>query len=235
MLKFVFDPDLSHMSGAMLASLIIIGFLIVFFIIMGIVFSKMKKRGDAVPTKGLKYLMVVLVDTLNKFSDTNLGKENRKIFAPYFLATSVYIGFANVASIFGITPPFSNLAIALTLSIFAFVIFQFTGLKYQGLKERVVGFMGPVKGVSFLVFPISIIGEFTTPFSMGMRMFGNIFSGCVIAGMVFAVTEGLSVVIGTFVSGIAFIIIHAIFDIFFGLLQMYVYLMLTTMFVKQNM
>ena len=116
----------------------------------------------------------------------------------------------------------------------------------------ITSILGPVKGISFLVFPISIIGEITTPFSMGMRMFGNIFSGLVIAGVVIGGTEMLGGLLATAITGvigevigtsisslIATVviagIIHPIFDIFFGLLQMYVYFMLTTMFIKQNM
>ena len=79
---------------------------------------------------------------------------------------------------------------------------------------------------------------------MGMRMFGNIFSGIVLGGLVFAVTDMLGAMIGTvrgeilgsFLSLVVVTgILHPIFDVFFGLLQMYVYFMLTTMFIKQNM
>jgi len=250
MLKFFFFDE--NFSPYMKTSIIIFIVLAILFISLGIAFSRMDPLKDDIPTKGLKFYAVLLVDTINKFVDNNFGKENRKIYAPYLLGIASFISLANIASIFGLNPPFANLGVALSLSVIAFLIFQFTGLKYQGLKKRIDGFLGPVKGISFLVFPISIIGEITTPFSMGMRMFGNIFSGLVIAGVVIGGTEMLGGLLATAITGvigevigtsisslIATVviagIIHPIFDIFFGLLQMYVYFMLTTMFIKQNM
>ncbi|MBP5343415.1 F0F1 ATP synthase subunit A [bacterium] len=231
-------------SPSMKTSIIIFVFLAILFIGLGIAFSKMDPDKDEVPTKGLKFLAVMLVDTINNFVEKNINKDTRKLYAPYFIGIASFISLANVASLFGLNPPFANLGVAIMLSILAFVTFQFTGLKFQGIKKRIKGFVGPVPMASFLVFPISVIGEFTTPFAMGVRMFGNIFSGVVLAGLVFAVTDMLGAMIGTVIGEIigSFIatvvvtaILHPIFDIFFGLLQMYVYFMLTTMFIKQNM
>ncbi|MBR4237113.1 F0F1 ATP synthase subunit A [bacterium] len=240
-LNFYFGTDF---SASMKTSIIIFVLLAILFISLGIAFSKMDPDKDEVPTKGLKFLAVLLVDTINNFVENNISKKDRNLYAPYFIGIASFITLANIASLFGLNPPFANLGVALMLSVIAFVMFQFTGLKFQGLKERVKGFMGPVPAASFLVFPISIIGEITTPFSMGMRMFGNIFSGLVLGGLVFTVTDMLGAMIGTVVGSIvgstlAVIVVtgilHPIFDVFFGLLQMYVYIMLTTMFIKQNM
>ena len=233
MLKITWD---FNFSASMKTSIIIFVVLALFFIIMGIKFSKMDPIKDEVPTKGLKFLAVVLVDTINKFVENNIPTVKRSFYAPYLLAIASFISLANIASCFGLNPPFANLGIALVLSLFAFMIFQYTGLKYQGIKERIKGFMGPMKAISFLIFPISIIGEITTPLSMGMRMFGNIFSGVILAGIVLSVSRGLGIYLGSMIATFAVTaILHPIFDIFFGLLQMYVYFMLTTMFIKQNL
>ena len=233
MLRISFDFDF---SASMKTSIIIFVLLATFFISMGIAFSKMNPDKDEVPTKGLKFLAVVLVDTINKFVDNQLPTVNKKLYAPYLLSIASFLTLANIASCFGLNPPFANLGIALVLSVLAFIIFQYTGLRYQGIKERIKGFMGPMKAVSFLVFPISIIGEITTPLSMGMRMFGNIFSGVVIAGIVLSISQGLNIYLGSLIATVAVTaILHPIFDIFFGILRMYVYFMLTTMFIKQNL
>ena len=221
-LRFYFtELKWSSFSASMKTSIIIFIGLAIFFIVMGQVFRKMNKKDSEVPTKGLKFLCILLVDSINKFVRNNIGEKNVKLFAPYFIGVASFISFANISSVFGLNPPFSNLGVALTLSIIAFLLFQFTGIKFQGLKNRIKGFLGPVKGVSFLVFPISIIGEITTPFSMGMRMFGNIFSGVVIGGVVFALSNVLTELLGSVIFGgiisTLFIttIIHPIFDIFF--------------------
>jgi F-type H+-transporting ATPase subunit a len=56
---------------------------------------------------------------------------------------------------------------------------------------------------------------------MGMRLFGNLMSGMVISVMVYT---ALHWVFGIF----AGIFVHAIFDIFFGLIQAFVFFMLST-------
>ncbi len=232
-LKFYWSTDL---SASMKTSIIIFVVLAVFFISMGIAFSKMDPKKDKVPTKGLKFIAVVLVDAINNLVEKNIPQAKKSIYAPYLLGFASFISLANIAAIFGLNPPFTNLGIALVLSIFPFFLFEFTGFKYQGLKGRIDGWLGPVKGISFLVLPISLIGEFTTPFSMGMRMFGNLFSGVVLGEIIIAVTEGFGYLIGGTISTLVFgVLMHPIFDLFFGLLQMYVYVMLTTMFIKQNM
>ena len=233
MLKISFD---FNFSASMKTSIIIFIVLATFFISMGIAFSKLDPDKDEVPTKGLKFLAVVLVDTINKFVERELPTVSKKIYVPYLLAIASFLSLANIASCFGLNPPFANLGIALVLSVLAFIIFQFTGFKYQGVKEKLKGLAGPMPAVSFLIFPISLIGEITTPLSMGMRMFGNIFSGVIIAGIVLSICQAINIFAGSVLATFALVtLLHPIFDIFFGLLQMYVYFMLTTMFIKQNL
>lgn len=235
MIQFFMDWSFDSISSACITSVIILVVLSLFFLIMGIRFSRLKEDKE-VPTKGLMFACVLLVHTINNFVKNNLGERGRKLYSPYFIGVCAYIGLSNIASVFGLTPPFSNIGLALTLSLLAFVMFQFTGFRFQGFKKRIDGWLGPVKGISFLIFPISLIGEFTTPFSMGMRMFGNIFSGVLLCGVVLGATETLGAFVGSFVSTVGIgVLFHPIFDIFFGLLQMYIYFMLTTMFLKQNM
>lgn len=195
---------------------------------MGIKFSKLDPDKDEVPTKGLMFLMVLFVSSMNNTIDQEIGTNNRKIYSPYFIAITSYLLLANISSIFGLTPPLSNIALALSMSAIAFIVLQFTGFKYQGFVGRLKGWMGPVKAVSFLIFPISVFGEFTTPFSMGMRLFGNIFSGVVLAGFLTTCCQLLGGLLGDSLAVLGTtILIHPVFDIFFGAIQMYIYFMLT--------
>lgn len=233
MFNFHFDWNLS--SGAK-TSIFIFLFLIIFFIVLGIVFSKMDPEKDEVPTKGLKFLIILYVDAMNNYVAENLGPERKKVYAPYFIAITSYLSLANIASMFGLTPPMSNLALALSMSVIAFLCFQITGWHFQGFKGRIEGWLGPVHAVSFLIFPISVFGEFTTPFSMGMRLFGNIFSGVILAGVTYALFDSLGVILGSILSTvITTVIFHTIFDFAFGMIQMVVYFMLSAQLVRQNM
>ena len=241
LINFHFDWNLSSSCKTVIVIFI---FLALFFIIMGIRFSRLKPEKDEVPTKGLMFICVLLVSWANNFAVNNINEKEKKFFGPYVITCASYLTLANLSSLFGLTPPMTNLAVALSMSVIVFMILQFYGMKYQGFKGRVDGLLGPVKGVSFLVFPISLISEITTPLAMGMRLFGNIFSGVVLGGLVLGASnllvDAIGGIAGTMVGGgvavvITAILVHTIFDAAFGLIQMFVFMMLSMMLTKQNM
>ena len=97
--------------------------------------------------------------------------------------------------------------------------------KFQGLKNKLKGLVGPVLPLAPIMIPINLIGEVSTPFSMGLRLFVNLMSGTVIAAMVYTAISGLAGFLGSIFAGV---FLHAIFDIFFGLIQAFVFFMLST-------
>ena len=87
--------------------------------------------------------------------------------------------------------------------------------------------MGKIKGLFepfFLFFPINLIGEFATPISMSLRLFGNILSGSVMLALVY----GLLPKVATLIWPAA---LHAYLDLFSGAIQTFVFIMLTMVFV----
>ncbi|MCR5741948.1 MAG: F0F1 ATP synthase subunit A [Gammaproteobacteria bacterium] len=233
MINFHFDWNLSSSCKATIVIFIILATL---FIILGIRFSKLDPEKDEVPTKGIMGLAVMLVIWANNLAVSNINKEEKKFFGPFVVTSASFLTFANLASLLGLVPPMSNLAVALSMSLIAFIILEVFSFKYQGVKGKIDGLLGPVKGVSFLVLPISIISEFTTPIAMGMRLFGNIFSGVVLGALVLGACEGFGVWVGSITATLfTAILVHTVFDVAFGLIQMFVYTMLTLMLSKQNM
>ena len=94
------------------------------------------------------------------------------------------------------------------------------------------------------MLPLNIISEMVTPISLGLRLFGNIFSGTILLGLVHFVTQDLVNELVTMLSasflapwigyGVTLIVtplLHVIFDLFFGAIQVYVWVLLTTVFV----
>ena len=71
--------------------------------------------------------------------------------------------------------------------------------------------------------PINLIGEIATPFSLGLRLFGNILSGSVIMALIYSVTGFGALAVAP--------ALHGYFDIFSGFIQTLVFCTLTTMFV----
>ncbi len=72
----------------------------------------------------------------------------------------------------------TSTTVALALIVFFYV--QYVGIQSKGLLGYLKHFLGPVIFLFWLFLPIEIIGEFVKPFSLSMRLFGNIYGEDVI-------------------------------------------------------
>jgi len=123
----------------------------------------------------------------------------------------LYLIFANTASLWGLTAPMSNISIAISFSVLAFGTIQLSALVIKRPIRRAKELMDPHP----LFLPINLIGEISTPFAMGLRLFGNLLSGAIIGVIVYGLTQWVGVIPGAF-------ILHPVFDIFFGIIYNFV-------------
>lgn len=96
---------------------------------------------------------------------------------PLVFALFWYILFCNMIELV----PFFRAATAnpsttIGLGIIVFFYTQYVGIKSKGLKEYLKHFAGPLLILAPLFIVIEILGEFIKPFSLGMRLFGNIYA-----------------------------------------------------------
>ena len=196
------------------SSIIITIVLSIIFIIVGFKIKKVKPE-DKTPVWLIPF--IILVDLINKMTKENVGKF-WKAYAPYFLTLAIFLCVSNISGIFGLSSPTSYLLVNAALAVITFFIIQVTGIVSNGIKNYSKSFFEPV----FLLFPINIIGEITLPVSLALRLMGNIMSGAVLSKIIFGL-------LGWF--AIPFLpIYNAIFDIFFGVVQTAVFLLLTIIF-----
>jgi F-type H+-transporting ATPase subunit a len=214
MLEFTINEALSPQIKS---TLVIFVVLAIIFIVTGM---RVKKLDPNTMPKGFMFVMILLVDLFNKFTSEYVVGKKFKFFAPYLFTIIVFLSTANTASLFGLAPPLSNLGVALSFSVLTFFVIKVAEIKYLGVVKKIDGLLGYVKPIAPLMLPINLIGEISTPFSMGLRLFVNLMGGAVIAAMVYA---ALHWTLGIF----AGLLLHAVFDIFFGLIQAFVF-MLTT-------
>jgi F-type H+-transporting ATPase subunit a len=196
------------------SSIIITIVLSIIFIIVGFKIKKVKPE-DKTPVWLIPF--IILVDLINKMTKDNVGKF-WKAYAPYFLTLAIFLCVSNISGIFGLSSPTSYLLVNAALAIITFFIIQVTGIVSNGIKNYSKSFFEPV----FLLFPINIIGEITLPVSLALRLMGNIMSGAVLSKIIFGLAGWFA---------IPFLpIYNAIFDIFFGVVQTAVFLLLTIIF-----
>jgi F-type H+-transporting ATPase subunit a len=227
------------LSSGLKGSLLITVFLMLVTTFIGLRVKKMEV--SSVPS-GFTLITVNFVDGVNNMLK-GFFKVHWKKFAPYLMTILLFLGLANTASLAGFTAPLSNINVALGFSLLAFFSIQFSALFIKRPIQRMKDLAEPHP--AFLA--INLVGEMSTPFAMGLRLFGNLLSGGIMALMVFgavdlaadAAVDLLSGLVGDVAGGfIRFIgiglgvFIHAVFDIFFGLVQAYVYFMLLTIFLS---
>ena len=204
------------LSSGLKASLIITASLMIVLTIIGARVSKLKTSD--VPT-GITFVFVKLVEMVND-NQREYFTKNWKAFTPLLFTILIYLMFANTAALFGLSAPLSNLNVALSFSVFAFMTIQLSALVIKKPIQRMKDLMDP--NPAFL--PINLVGEISTPFAMGLRLFGNLVSGSIIAVLVYSVLGWVGVFVGP--------ALHVVFDIFFGVVQAYVYYMLLTIFLS---
>ncbi|MGF7057705.1 F0F1 ATP synthase subunit A [Brassicibacter mesophilus] len=187
-----------------------------------VVNSKVKKAKVDEKPSGLLNVMEIFVEAIESLVKSTMGP-NRLGFAPYIGTLAIYLAVANLFGLIGFTPPTSDYNVTLALAIMTFVLTQYYGLKTRGLGGYIKGFFDPVP---FLA-PLNIIGELANPVSLSFRLFGNILSGVIIMGLIY---QALG-----FISPLVTPVFHAYFDVFAGLIQTFIFIMLTMVFISGAM
>jgi len=167
----------------------------------------------------------MLISFISYFVD--LITQSLNTFAPHHFnfVTSIFcfIFFCNIASLLPfMEEPTHDLNTTLALGIIAFIYTQIYAIKAHGIKEYLKEFAEPF----FLMIPLHIVGKLATIVSISFRLYGNIFGGATITSLYFSFLKGsfLYELIGLCSANM---IMFLFFGLFEGLLQAFVFTMLT--------
>ena len=168
---------------------------------------------------GVELAVEMLENMVSGVMGTDAGK-----FINYVGSIFLFILVSNLSGLFGLRPPTADFGVTLPLGLMTFLIIQ-----YQNIKCNKVGaFTGLFKPLP-LLFPINLIGEVAVPFSLGLRLFGNVLSGTVIMALFYGLVPIFLKI------GVIPAVLHAYLDVFSGCIQTYVFCMLTMTYVKDKM
>ncbi len=149
--------------------------------------------------------------------------DNAPAFVNYIGTIFIFILLSNISGIFGLRPPTADFGVTLPLGVMTFCIVQ-----YNNIKNNKFGAFTELFEPIPLLFPINLIGEIATPFSLGLRLFGNIISGTVIMALFYGMVPVL------FKFGLPSVL-HVYFDLFSGCIQAYVFCMLSMVFINNKL
>lgn len=176
-----------------------------------------------------------IVENTQKLVDENMG-EYFSGFAPFIAAILALSAFSSLLALFGLYAPTSDVNVTAGWAILVFILITYYKMKC-GPVVYAKSFADPV-----LLAPLNIISEVATPISMAFRHYGNVLSGSVISVLLASGLQGLSAMIlgklpgflgefPLFQIGIP-AVLSIYFDVFSGLLQAYIFAMLTMLYVS---
>lgn len=178
-----------------------------------------------------QHIAELLVEKAEGLVAGNMG-EYFSHFTTFIMAIMALSAFSSLLSLFGLFPPTSDMNIVAGWAILVFGI-----ITYYKLKCGPLNYMKEFTKPVVLLTPINIISEFATPISMAFRHYGNVLSGIVVSVLVGTALQGASALVLSwapdFLANIPILqvgipgVLSIYFDLFSGLLQAFIFAMLT--------
>ncbi|NOZ86396.1 MAG: F0F1 ATP synthase subunit A [Deltaproteobacteria bacterium] len=162
------DKVPAHVTGAATV-------LVLLTIISLVVRRKYAASDGTIPDQGisLRSIAEVSIEKLIDLTEGVIGKEGRDFF-PFLGALFIYIFISNMMGLIpGFLPPTDSLNTNGACAIIVFIYYNYLGFKKNG-ASYLKHFTGPIWWLAILMIPIEIVGHLARPFSLSVRLFGNI-------------------------------------------------------------
>ncbi len=179
-----------------------------------------RKLKDTEHPSGLQNAAELIVEMLDGMVKSSMGKNAVK-YRNYIGTLFIFLLISNISGLLGLRPPTADYGVTFPLGVITFVLIQYNNIKWNKMGALTDLF----KPLPFL-FPINLIGEIAVPFSVSLRLFGNVVSGTVIMALIYGLLSKVAILWPG--------ILHAYFDLFSGAIQTYVFCMLTMVWITQK-
>lgn len=189
-----------------------------------------KNSRRPVPTGFGNLFEMLVVFLRDEVAIPNMGTAGLK-YMPYLLTTFFFI---LVMNLLGLIPwgasATGNVNVTAGLAIIAFVMIQASAIRAQGIGHYLAHLTGGVHWSLWpIMVPIEVLGLFTKPFALCMRLFANMLGGHIVIVSLL----GLIFIFGSYVVAlgpVAFVVGINFLELFVAFLQAYIFVMLTSLF-----
>jgi F-type H+-transporting ATPase subunit a len=156
--------------------------------------------------------------------ESTMGIQTAPFVVPLAMALFLFILIANWLALIPtghnpeyVPPPASDVNLAYALALLVIVWMHVTGVRKKGFRSYYHHLTQP----SWLLFPINLVEEIARPITLSLRLFGNIFSGVIMVSL-----------IALFPAYILWApnVIWKLFDLFIGLIQAFIFALLTILY-----
>lgn len=193
-----------------------------------------KKTGISHPKGIQSFLEPIILFVRDDIAISNIGKHKYEKFMPYLLTVFFFILINNLMGLVPFPPPFGanvtgNIAVTFVLAVFTFLITQFSANK--NYWRHVFATPGVPFWLLPVMIPVEIIGIFSKPFALMIRLFANITAGHIIVlSLVCLIFIFKS--LGVAPVSILFVIFMDCLELLVAFLQAYVFTLLSALFIS---
>ncbi len=204
-INLVFNSHTIFMTWLVMALLVVFGFLAT-------------KKKSIIPNP-LQVVAELFVNTFYNLVKDALDEEMAPRYFPLICTLFMFLLSCNVIGIIpGLAEPTKDLNTPLSLGLMGFIIAHCSGIKAKGFKKYIGEYFEPI----FFMAPLNLIGEIAKVVSISFRLYGNIMGGAII---ILVVSNLLySIIIPPF--------LYVFFGMFIGLIQAFVFTMLTLVYIS---
>lgn len=201
----------------------ILGTLIAGAIIVGLGLYMRAHLSTTKPT-GVQLFFETVTSQVEEQVESTMGVRTAPFVVPMATALFLFILIANWIAIIPtghhpeyVPPPASDANLAYALALLVIVTMHVTGIRKKGFR----GYYHHLVTPHWVMFPINLIEELVRPVTLALRLFGNIFSGVIMVSL-----------IALFPAYILWApdIIWKLFDMFIGLIQAFIFALLTILY-----
>lgn len=165
--------------GPVVVTTTVINTWIVMAVLIGVVYLLTRNLSDK--PKGAQAFLELVVEFIYSLIDTGMGRAGRK-YLPIVGTLFVFIIFLNLSwFITGMVPPTTDLMTTAALAITTVMLVHVMGVKEKGIGGYIKGFAQPV----VFMAPMNLIEEVVKPFSLAIRLFGNMFGEKMVVTILF--------------------------------------------------
>ena len=195
--------------------------------------ARFYKKNGAIAPKGIaKFIEPLILFVQEDIAKGNIGERKYKKYVPYLLTAFFFILLNNLLGMVPILPGGANLtgniSVTLFLAMCTLVLTVFSGNK--NYWRHIFATPGVPIPILIIMVPIEIIGIFTKPLALMIRLFANVTAGHIIILALISIIfinksvawSALSVPMALFIS---------ILELLVAFLQAYLFTMLSALFI----
>lgn len=154
-------------------------------ILLGLAFyMRAKAKATGVPSK-LQLIFEMVVDAVNKQVEESMGIKVAPYVVPMAVTLFLYILLCNWIGLIPsghpehLPAPTADINLALAMAFVVVVPMHIMSIRRRRLKHYVKHYFQPYP----IMFPINMIEELVKPFTLALRLFGNLISGAIMVAL----------------------------------------------------